>query len=381
MHNVTGSKYLLSRCALVLLLITASNMSAQTNQTGNIHGTASDPSGAPIAGAMVTLTSPALLVQQTVTSDSTGTYHFEQLPVGVYQVTATQPGFERYIRQNIQISAGFSAEVNLGLTVGATTESVTITAAGPVVDTSSTTVGTSVGSAAMADQLPVTRSMQEMVSIAPGVMPTSAPDLGGGVVASFTLSAYGITGQSTTLIEGINTRKSANNAESNFDFTALEEMQVVPTGGDAQTALPGVFLNAIVKSGGNAYHGRGEVNAENHKLEGNNLNDILRSQGNTVPQIIQDAVDASVQLGGPIIKDKWWFFGSGHVNNSHRTALGYVVDGKPGSNYARFTNETAKSTYQLNPQVPAGWFLDSRNTILPGSFRFRHGTALEHPPL
>jgi hypothetical protein len=137
-------------------------------------------------------------------------------------------------------------------------------------------------------------------------------------VASFTLSAYGITGQATTLIEGINTRKSASNSESNFDYTTLDEMQIVPTGGDAQTALPGVFLNAIVKSGGNAFHGRGEFNIENHKLEGNNLNALLRSQGNTAPQLILDAIDSSVNLGGPVIKDKWWFFGGAHMNNSHR---------------------------------------------------------------
>jgi len=239
-------------CAILLLVhLTSSSLQAQANATGSIHGTITDPSGAPVPGATITLASAALLVSQTSTSDSAGNYHFEQLPVGAYKITSAAAGFQQYVRDNIQISAGFSAEVNVPMTVGAQSETVTVTAEGPVVDTTSTTVGTAIGALTVADEIPATRTMQEMVSIAPGVMPTAAPDLGGGNIASFVLSAYGITGQSTALIDGINTRKSNNNSEGNYDFTTLDEMQIVSTGGDAQTALPGVFLNAIVKTGEN----------------------------------------------------------------------------------------------------------------------------------
>ncbi|MGD1095409.1 MAG: TonB-dependent receptor [Bryobacteraceae bacterium] len=199
-------------------------------------------------------------------------------------------------------------------------------------------------------------------------MPTAAPDLGGGNIASFVLSAYGITGQATTLIEGVNTRKSNANSEGDYDFTTLEEMQIVPTGGDAQTTLPGVFLNAIVKSGGNAFHGRAEANLEDQALESNNLTPLLRSQGNTAPNLILDAVDSSVNLGGPFIKNKWWFFGGAHVNNSHRTALGYLVNGQPGSAYGRLTNSTLKSTYQLSPNYRAVGFFTNEGEYFPVHF-------------
>src|SRR6266849_2949951 len=258
--------------ALIAVLPPASiSLNAQNNQTGNIHGVVTDQSAALIPGVTVTLTSPALIVPQVAATDEAGGYHFEQLPVGVYKVTFDLPGFRQYIRENIQITAGFSAELKVQMSVGTVDETITVSDASPVVDTTSTTVSTSVSAVALADQLPATRTMQEMVSIAPGVMPTAAPDLGGGNIASFVLSAYGITGQSTALIEGINTRKSNNNSEGDYDFTGLEEMQIVPIGGDAQTSLPGVFLNAIVKSGGNAYHVRAEANYENQNLEGNNL--------------------------------------------------------------------------------------------------------------
>jgi hypothetical protein len=159
--------------ALIALL--SSRLCAQVNQTGNIHGAVTDTSGAVIAGVSIMLSSPAALTPLTTLADSSGTYRFEQLAVGVYEVSATQSGFEKYVRQNIQISAGFSAEVNLKMTVGASTESITVSAAGPVVDTSSTTVGASVGAETIANELPVTRTMPEMVAIAPGVMPTTAP--------------------------------------------------------------------------------------------------------------------------------------------------------------------------------------------------------------
>jgi len=342
---------------------------AQNNQTGAIRGVVTDESSAAMPGVTVTLTSAALLVPQIAVTDPTGNYHFEQLPVGVYRVTFDLSGFRQYIRENIQITAGFSAEVKVQMSIGALEERITVTGASPVLDTTSTTVSTSVGAQSLADELPATRTMQEMVSIAPGVMPTAAPDLGGGNIASFVLSAYGITGQSTALIEGINTRKSNNNAETNFDYTGLEEMQVVATGGDAQTALPGVFLNAIVKSGGNLFHGRGEATWEDQKFEGNNLTPTLISQGYATPQLVLQAKDSSANLGGPIVKDRWWFFGGGHANTSDRTALGYVdSSGTPIPAYGRLANVTGKSTYQLSPKFRLIGFWTRETQYFPDHF-------------
>jgi hypothetical protein len=342
---------------------------AQNNQTGTVRGIVTDESGAAMPGVTVTLSSPALLVPQVTTTDTTGGYHFEQLPVGIYKVAFDLSGFRPYIRENVQITPGFSAELKVQMSIGNLQETITVAGASPVLDTTSTTVSTSVGAQTLANELPATRTMQEMVSIAPGVMPTAAPDLGGGNIASFVLSAYGITGQSTALIEGINTRKSNNNAETNFDYTGLEEMQVVPTGGDAQTALPGVFLNAIVKSGGNSLHGRGEATWEDQKLEGNNLTSTLRAQGYTTPQLLLQAKDASGNLGGPILKDRWWYFGGSHVNTSDRTALGYVdANGNAIPAYGRLANVTGKTTYQLSSKYRLIGFWTRETQYFPDHF-------------
>ena len=355
----------------IILLGAAAPVSAQNNQTGNIHGTVTDQSAGAIPGATVTLTSPALLVAQTTVTDSDGNYHFEQLPVGSYKVTCELSGFKQYIRENIQITAGFSAAVNVQMSIGALEENITVSAAGPVVDTTSTTVSTSVSAEIVANQLPATRTMQEMVSIAPGVMPTAAPDLGGGKIATFVLSAYGITGQSTALVEGLNTRKSNNNSEGNYDFTAVEEMQIVPTGGDAQTALPGVFLNTIIKSGGNTVHGRAEANFEDQRLQADNLTPALQVAPNNYafPAGFTNARDASGSLGGPIVQNKWWYFGAYHINTTERTTLGYTdASGNPINTFARMQNQTVKSTYQLNSKVKFIGFYSIQEQYFPFSF-------------
>jgi hypothetical protein len=95
---------------VILFAVTVPSLKAQNNQFGAIKGTVIDPSGAPIPGATVTLASPALVVPQTIASDSSGNYHFEQLPTGAYKVTASATGFQQYARENIQITAGFSAD-------------------------------------------------------------------------------------------------------------------------------------------------------------------------------------------------------------------------------------------------------------------------------
>jgi Carboxypeptidase regulatory-like domain len=341
---------LLIKYASVVLLGMMLPLLLAQNQTGNIHGRVTDPSGAAIPGVTITLTSPALLVPQKTTADAAGNYRFEQLPLGTYALNLDQTGFQQYIRQNIQITAGFSAEVNVQMVVGSVAQSVTISAAGPVIDTTSTAVSTSIGSVVIADELPVTRDVTDMVATTPGVTPTVAPDLGGGTLPSIVSSSYGISGQTTVLVDGVNARKSSGDAEGNYDFTTMEEFQVVPTAGNADVALPGLFINMVMKTGGNDYHGRAEYTGEDQSLESNNLTPLLRSQGNTTPNLILNDKQFSGNLGGRILRNKWWIFGGGYYNGNSRNDLGFVLpNGTPGLTYTRATNGTVKSTYQLSP--------------------------------
>lgn len=321
---------------------------AQTVQTGNIHGRITDQSGGALPGVAVALSSPSLLAPQERISDGTGDYRFDQLPVGTYRLTYTLAGFQTLVREDVQISAGFSAELNAQMQVGALEESIVVSGGSPVIDTTSPATSISVPAAVLADKLPVTRVMQSVLAVAPGVQ-SGVPDLGGGNVGTTTFTAYGMSGQSTPLIEGINTRRSANNVETNYDFTTIEDFQIVTFGGDADKALPGVGLNAVIKSGGNKFSGRHELTIEDDALEGNNLTDEIRAQGTQNPNLILTALDETSNVGGPVVQDRWWFFGAYHLNRSRRTALGYLLpNGEPGDSFVRAQNFTAKTTVQAS---------------------------------
>jgi hypothetical protein len=357
--------------AVLMLSCGAVPLNAQT-QYGSIRGTVTDQSDAALPGTTVTLMSPALLVPQTSVTDGGGVYRFEQLPVGTYQLTFELSGFQKVIREGVQVPAGFNATLNMQLKVGGVEESITVSGASPVVDVTSATPAITVPADVLADKLPVTRVMQSVLGVAPGVQQTGAPDLGGGNVGTTTFAAYGISGQSTPLLEGINTRRSANNVETNYDFTAIEDFQITTFGGDAEKALPGVGLNAVIKSGGNIFSGRHEATIEDEKFEGNNLTDQIRSQGTTNPQLILNALDVADSVGGPVRRNKWWFFGAYHLNRSRRTALGYLLpDGTPGDSFVRAQNFTGKSTFQLNTANKLIAFYSKYTQLFPD----RNGSA------
>jgi hypothetical protein len=344
----------------ILALATCSMSYGQSNQVGSIHGQVTDTTGAVIAGVKVALTSPALLVPQEATSDAGGNYHFVELPLGTYTMAFSETGFDVLTRENIGITAGFSAEVNVQLTVGSLTQEVTVTAAGPVVDTSSTTATNDLQAQTLAEELPVTRTLGEVVSTTPGITPTQSPDLGGGVLGDYTFNSYGFTGQITALIEGINTRMSSGQTATTYDMTTLDELQVVPTGGNAEVTLPSVYMNAIVKTGGNSYHGRFEVDGETQSLESNNLTAAIRAQGTTIPNIILNTEDLTADFGGPIKRDKWWFFAGGHLNRGVRNIVGYT-----GLYDGRQTHYTGKTTYQLNKSYKLIGFYSQMDELFP----------------
>ncbi len=106
----------------------ARQLSAQTLQVGDIHGQLTDPSSAALLGATVTLTSPALLVPRTAVTDSYGNYRFEQLPLGTYKVEFSGAGFQPTARENIVITAGFSAEVNVQMGVQNVQQNIVVSA-------------------------------------------------------------------------------------------------------------------------------------------------------------------------------------------------------------------------------------------------------------
>jgi outer membrane receptor protein involved in Fe transport len=377
---------------VVALALAASTASAQSVSSGTIRGKVADETGGALPGAAVSITSPALLVPQLVAvTDVQGNYSLPDLPIGEYRVSYDLTGFQRLVRENIVIAAGFSAEINVTMKVGSVQETVTVSGQSPVVDTTSTTPSTHLTGQFISETIPATRTLQEFIVTAPSLVPSQRPDTGGGANAGGSFTINGFNGQATFLIEGVNTRQDVGGGQSEGfgpDMTSLEEMQIVTVGGGAEQALPGVWANMIVKSGGNTFHGRYEAQGTNHNFQGSNLTAQLRAQGVGAGDSTISLFEPSGDVGGPIVRDRLWFYTAGRYQRANRTTLGFASDpGRDGryntaddvlaTRLSYLNNETIKATYQAAPHYKIIGFYTRNGERFPAGFNFSRTVPLE----
>jgi hypothetical protein len=322
------------------LLAGSTNAAGQTVRSGSIDGTITDDTGGVLPGVTVTLTSPALQVPQLVrTSEARGEYQFLDLPPGAYRLVYELQGFTSLVREQIQLTAGFAARVDVVLNVGSVTERVTVSGASPLVDVTNTSGGTTVSQDLIA-ATPNNQNYQDVFLLVGGVQIQGAPLTGdsglrtlGDQVAPLT---YGQALRTTNMIEGI--RVLPNEAP---DFTSFEEVDVKTFGQPPEIPIPGAAVQLIVKSGGNQFHGRYTEKYQPQALESTNVDAALQAQGISAGNAFVYYQDASGDLGGRIIRDKLWFYGAFHDLRNERTLPGYT--GQPRSTTQ---NETAKVSYQ-----------------------------------
>ena len=375
----------------ILLLAGASLVAAQSVANGTIRGRVVDETGGALPGVTVTITSPALLVPQlTAITQAQGDYSVTDLPIGEYRVAYDLAGFQRFIRENIIITAGFSAELNVAMKVGSVQESLTVSGQSPVVDTTSTTPSTHL-TGQFLEALPASRTLQEFVVTAPSLVPSQRADTGGGANAGGSFTINGFDGQATFLIEGVNTRQDVGGGQSEGfgpDMTSLEEMQIVTVGGGAQQALPGVWANMIVKSGGNNFHGRYEMQGTNRDLQGSNLTSQLKAQGVGAGDSTISLFEPSGDVGGPIVKDRLWFYTAGRYQRANRTTLGFASAPGPDGQYntaddilasrlSYLNNETVKATLQAASHYKVIGFFTRNGERFPAGFNFSRTVPLE----
>ncbi|HEX4439478.1 MAG TPA: carboxypeptidase regulatory-like domain-containing protein, partial [Thermoanaerobaculia bacterium] len=235
--------------ALCLLVLVPGALLAQT--TGTVEGTITDQGSTPLPGVTVELSSPNLQGTRTVVTAADGRYRFPSVPPGQYKVTADLSGFGK-IQKNATVALDATATVNLSLTL-ATTAEVTVSGEAPIVDTASTTTGSSY-SAKVIDQLPVGRNYAEIVFTQPGVQ----SDFGETMGRSMAISVYGSTSsENMFLIDGVNTTnviKGIQGKDINNEF--IQEVEVKTGGYQAEYGRnTGGVVNVITKSGGNEFHG------------------------------------------------------------------------------------------------------------------------------
>ena len=303
---------LIGSALAVLILAAAPPLWAQgggASSTGTIQGRVTDAQGAVLPGVTITASSPSMLGQQTTVSSDTGNYRFPAVPPGTYTLTYELTGFNGVKRQGIVITLGFTANVNVELALAALQETVTVTGESPVIDTSATRV-VQAFKLEQLQSIPNGRDMWSLLAVTPGVQ-MSRIDVGGNRAGTQTgYTAYGFGGQVRVLIEGINTTEGTGAAGFYFDYSSLEEVFLGVQGQSAEMPNPGVQSQFIAKSGGNQFNGEYYLDWYNNSLQGSNIPDDVIARGiREHSNEIDSYYDTALNVGGPIKRDKiWWFF-------------------------------------------------------------------------
>ena len=340
--------------ALGLVLASSGVSFAQgggASSTGTIQGRVSDAQGAVLPGVTVTATSPSMPGLQTAVSSETGNYRFPALPPGTYALTYDLAGFNTLKREGVEIRLGFTATVNVELALATLQETVTVSGASPIIDTTATRTVQNFKLTEL-QSIPNGRDMWALLAVTPAVQ-MSRIDVGGNRAGTQTgYTAYGFSGQVRVLIEGINTTEGTGGAGFYFDYSSLEEVFLGTSGQSAEMPNPGVQSQFIAKSGGNTFSGEGYLDWYNNSLQGSNIPDSyieptafnnrpIRAHSNEIDRYY----DTALNIGGPIMRDKLWWFGT------YRTQFNAVA--QPNFNFdstfdTKLWNAVGKVTYQAN---------------------------------
>ena len=326
-----------------------------------IAGVVRDTSGAVMPGVTVEASSPALIEKvRSVVTDGQGQYKIVDLRPGVYTVTFTLTGFSPFKREGIELSAGFTAAVNADLRVGGLEESITVSGQSPMVDTQNI-VQQKVINRQLLDSVPTSRS--NYAALTPGA--SRSTDVGGsnGSDSGATFTIHGSRGGDTRrLIDGMRWNSmEAGNAGTGFYFdpTGAEEIAIQLGGNSAEFELGGVQVNLVPKSGSNRFSGYAYAGYTNNSLNSTSIPADLKARGLPSIGAVDYVYDYSGSLGGPILKDKLWFFSAqrwwgnssfvpGLFYNKNTAAWIYEPDlSRPAVNDNTNRHHNARLTWQV----------------------------------
>jgi Carboxypeptidase regulatory-like domain len=379
--------------AFASMIVVPSVLYAQAS----IAGVVKDTSGAVLPGVTVETSSPALIEKtRSVVTDGTGQYRIVDLRPGTYTVTFTLGGFSIVKREGIELTGSFTATVNADMRVGAVEETVTVTGETPIVDIQNTTRQNSMAHDVI-DSIPTGRLAQNLGVLVPGVTVASSltfngiggQDVGGSsgnMVAQ--LASHGGRGlDSRTFVNGMSIMLSAgvNNTPYVANMGSTQEVTIDTSAVTAEAAEGGVRINLIPKEGGNTYRGSVFGTFANASMQSSNFTDDLKARGLTNVNSIKKVADFNPAFGGPIMKDKLWFFTSYRMQVADNYVAGMFEDithndpnvwtlnldpNQPVSNDALWNAGDARLTWQATPKNKFGFsYAQDHMCTCPGAIR------------
>ena len=368
-----AKRFLFVSSFLVLLVAFAgvTTVQAQSISGGKLTGTVTDDKGEPLPGVALEITSPALISgKRAATTTAKGNYVFLDLPVGRYKLTATIPSFKTAVQENIDISVGSSLNVDLTMQMGAIEETITVTAAGPIVDTKTSGIDSKLDRA-MLEKLPTNRdAFYDLSLTAPGMF-----DGGGGWQPSPT--AYGGSSmENVFLVNGVNTtapRGASFGPLINVNYNAVEEVRIVALGSKAEYgSFSGAAIDVLTRSGSNAFHGnvayytqlRGKFFKSNQPQAGDYKDSdwLFVQRGDVLIEDVKTNWEGDFTLGGPLLKDKVWFYGAFDYIRSDALPVNWALLNTYTGRYADlkisaepFKNHRGWVSYHYESNKSRGW--------------------------
>ncbi|HEY8550292.1 MAG TPA: TonB-dependent receptor [Vicinamibacterales bacterium] len=347
--------------AAALIGVAASRAHAQTSSS--IVGTVRDESGAALVGVTVEVSSPALIERTKVTvTGPDGSYRVVDLRPGEYTVTFSLDGFQRVRRESVQLSAAFTATVDAVLPIGQLGEEVTVRGDVRLIDTRSGTSEQPLRQQLL-EGIPVGRIPNVAVLMIPGAT-SSRPDVGGSETGQTNnISIHGSLGRDLVWnTDGINMTSNTADGGVSGQYPnqgAYQEVVVQTRALPAEVGAGGVSVNLVSKDGGNTFRGDLFATYTGRSLQSGNVSDAQRELGLTAPSATDTFYDANIGLGGPIVRDKLWFYGSGRRFRIDRLeANTFNPDGSQALDDNLIWNATGKLTWQINPQHRLSTFVD-----------------------
>ena len=364
---------------VVLLMVPTAGWAQAT-----ITGTARDTSGAVLPGVTVEATSPALIERvRTVITDGTGQYRIVDLRPGTYTVTFMLPGFSAFKREGVELSGAFIATIDAQMKVGALEESVTVTGESPIVDVKGAR-REQVVNRELLTAIPSARTYQTMIGLAPGVTTGGGQDVGG--LNSPATRTFAIHGGPQTegrvMVDGMNAgaaRGGAGVSNYQVDVANAQELAYTLSGGLGEAETGGPIMNVVPRTGGNNFTGSLFVSGANSAMQGSNLTQELRDAGLRDPNQLIKAWEVNGAIGGPIIRDRLWFFFSMKSQGTRQYVSGMYYNKNAGNPNAwtyepdqsrraiydgTWLNAPLRLTFQATPRNKFNIFWDEQKMCL-----------------
>jgi hypothetical protein len=328
--TVEASMFKSLRSLVVVVSVLA--LPSLAHAQASIVGTAKDASGAVLPGVTVEASSPALIEKtRTVVTNSAGQYAIENLRPGSYVVSFTLTGFSVVKREGIELTGSFVATVNAELKVGGVAETITVTGEAPVVDVTSTRNQQVISGRTVAE-IPSSRQYSAFTHLIPAIN-VQQNDFEGSNPALYSVFQIhgGRRNEGQVLVDGMNGGYQGMGVSGYVpEVGNSQEVVFTLSGGLGEATTGGPQMNIIPKQGGNNFTGSFFVSGTGDAFQGDNLTSEVQAKGLTATNSIKKLWDVNPSLGGPIIRDKLWFFGTYRYQVSRQNVASMFVNKNAG---------------------------------------------------